>query len=267
MIYFAMGYWIIALALIVSASGAAVGLACIRQSTKSVTARFRFVWLFVAACSIGGVGVAMPIFVSMLGVGAHGSPVRYDSMLIAVFSALSGTTVLAALVIAGRTLNWVRLGIGAAVMGAGLGSMELVVLLAVHVQGEVERNVLSIIAVYAIALVLSVAVLWFSLTVRSSLLMLGGAALWALVVTGMHYTGLVGVSFDVDHAAPTPEGVDLFSFFVPFFIIGSLALAIPITAILVAPDRRESGAVPALSPVGDARERGAAADRIPEAVR
>lgn len=241
-----MGYWIMALALIVSMSGAAVGLACIRQSTKSVTARFRFVWLFVAAASIGGVGVAMPVFVSMLGVEAEGSQIRYDQTLTTVFSAMSGVTVMIALVIAGRTLNWVRLGLGAIVMGAGLGTMELLILSAIHVQGTVEHNPLSLVAVYAIAVLLSAGMLWFSLAVNSTLVLIGGATLYALVVTGMHYTGLAGLSFEIDPGAVAPSGVVLFTFFVPFFIIGSMALAIPITAILVAPDRRESTLTPSM---------------------
>ncbi|NNH70162.1 hypothetical protein HLB23_09865 [Nocardia uniformis] len=251
MIYFSMGYWIIALALIVSTAGAAVGLACIRQSTRSVTARFRFVWLFVAAASIGGVGVSMPVFVSMLGVEAEGSQIRYDETLTTVFSAASGITVMLALIIVGRTQNWVRLGLGALVMGAGIGSMELLILSAVHVQGTVQLNPLSIAAVYAIALLLSAALLWFSLRVNSTVVLMGGAMLYALVVTGMHYTGLLGLSFHIDAAASAPTGADLFTFFVPFFIIGSLALAIPITAILVAPDRRESQLASASSRSGE----------------
>lgn len=247
MIYFSMGYWILALAAIVSASGAAVGLACIRQSTKSVTARFRYVWLFVAASSIGGVGVAMPIFVLMLGVGAKGSLIRYDNASIIAFSTMSGLAVLAALIVVGRTLNRVRLALGTVIMAAGLGGIEVLMLSAMRVQGSVERNPLAFLAVFAIALLLSAATLWFTLTVKSQLVLVGGALLYALAVIGMNYSGLAGLSFTVDPEAAAPPGIDLFTWFVPTFIVGTLALAIPITAILVAPDRREANLVPAMS--------------------
>ncbi|MFI6868284.1 hypothetical protein [Nocardia sp. NPDC050406] len=264
MIYFSMGYWVLALAAIVSASGAAVGLACIRQSTKSVTARFRYVWLFVAGCSIGGVGVAMPIFVLLLGVGAKGSQIRYDNTSIILFSTLSGMTVLAALIVVGRTLNTVRLAVGTAIMATGLGSIEVLMLAAMRVQGSVNHNPLAYIAVYAIAILVSAATLWFSLTVRSQFLLAGGAMLYALAVIGMTYSGLAGLSFDIDPAAAAPPGVDLFTWFVPTFIIGTLSLAVPITAILVAPDRREANLVPAMSQPGSAPRTPTPAERHPE---
>jgi hypothetical protein len=41
----------------------------------------------------------------------------------------------------------------------------------------------------------------------------------------------------------TPDGLTLFEFVFPMFVIGSLALTVPITAVLIAPDRRETAAV------------------------
>ncbi|MVU82943.1 hypothetical protein GPX89_37615 [Nocardia sp. ET3-3] len=247
MIYFSMGYWVIALALIVSFAGAACGLACIRQSTKSVTQRFRLVWQFVAAVSIGGVGVAMPIFVSMLGFDVKGSPLRYDSVGITLFSVLSAVAVILAMLINGRQLVWWRLLVGAGVMAFGIGDVHQLLLNAIRVQGSVEQSLVSIVAVYVIAFVLSALTLWFSLWVGSVPMVLLGAAVYAVLVTGMHYAGLTGLQVHIDPSQPTPHGNVLFTFFVPFFIIGTLSLAIPITAILVAPDRREArSAAPAV---------------------
>ncbi|MEV6767551.1 hypothetical protein AB0N05_02860 [Nocardia sp. NPDC051030] len=247
MIYFSMGYWVIGLALIVSASGAACGLACIRQSTKSVTARFRLVWVFVAAASIGGVGVAMPVFISMLGFEAKNGQLHYDTTMTTLFSALSGLTVMAALLIAGSKVNWIRLAVGALVMAGGIGSVHLLLLAGIRVQGSTDRSAVSIVAVYVIALVLSALTLWFSLTARSVPVLLAGSIAYAVMVVGMHYAGLTGVEVHLDPSAPTAKGQMLFDFFVPFFVIGSLSLAIPITAILVAPDRREARMAPAIT--------------------
>ncbi|MTE15550.1 MHYT domain-containing protein [Nocardia aurantiaca] len=242
MIYFSMGYWVLALALIVSFAGAACGLACIRQSTKSVTQRFRLVWLVVAAVSIGGVGVAMPIFVSMLGFDVRGSQLRYDNLSITLFSVLSAATVLVALLVSGKKVVWWRLLVAAAVMAFGFGDVHQLLLGAIRIQGSVERSLVSTVAVYVIAFVLSALTLWFSLWVASVPMVLFGALLYAIMVTGMHYAGLTGLQVHVDPAATAPHGNILFNFFVPFFIIGTLSLAIPITAILVAPDRREGRA-------------------------
>ncbi|WP_297613412.1 hypothetical protein [Nocardia sp.] len=244
MIYFSMGYWVIGLALIVSVAGASCGLACIRQSTKSVTLRFRLLWLFVAASSIGGVGMAMPVFVSMLGFSVKGSQVRYDSLLTTLFSALSGLTVFAGLVIAGKVLNWWRLTAASLVTAGGLGSVHLLLLSAVRVQGTTDRSLVSVVAVYVIAALLSALLLWFSLWAKSVPVLMAGSLAYAILVTGMHYAGLTGLQVHVDPTASLPKGDDLFNFFVPFFIIGSLSLAVPITAILVAPDRREARQAP-----------------------
>ncbi|MEU1428312.1 hypothetical protein ABZ412_14675 [Nocardia sp. NPDC005746] len=242
MIYFSMGYWVLALAVIVSFAGAACGLACIRQSTKSVTQKFRIVWLFVAAVSIGGVGVAMPVFVSMLGFDVRGTQLRYDNLSITLFSVLSAITVFLALLITGKTLVWWRLLVAAAVMAFGIGDVHQLLLGAIRIQGTADPGLVSTVAVYAIAFVLAALTLWFSLWVGSVPMVLAGAVVYAVLVTSMHYAGLTGLQVHVDPNAPAPQGNVLFTFFVPFFIIGTLSLAIPITAILVAPDRREARA-------------------------
>ncbi|MFC9996099.1 hypothetical protein [Nocardia sp. NPDC127526] len=240
MIYFSMGYWVIGLALIVSALGAACGLACIRQSTKSVTARFRVVWLFVASGSIGGVGTGLATFVSLLGFEVKGSQLRYDPASISVAAGLAALTTFIALLMVGKRLHWARLVAGSVIMAAGLGIVQLMVLSAVRVQGTTEHNSVSMIAVFVLALVISALTLWFSLTVTSVPVLLTGSLIYGILVTGMHYAGLTGLDAHIDQSAPLPKGADLFDFFVPFFVIGSLSLAIPITAILVAPDRREA---------------------------
>ena len=48
---------------------------------------------------------------------------------------------------------------------------------------------------------------------------------------------MAAVRVTVDHAAPVPGGPEVFSFLFPVFVIGLLALAVPITAVMLAPDR------------------------------
>ncbi|MFF0489856.1 hypothetical protein ACFYTQ_12640 [Nocardia sp. NPDC004068] len=78
MSYFAMGLWVQVLSLGVSAAGALVGLACVRQSMMSVTAKFRLVWLTAAAVSIGAVGTWLAVYVTMLGVDVSRGVIRYS---------------------------------------------------------------------------------------------------------------------------------------------------------------------------------------------
>jgi hypothetical protein len=60
---------------------------------------------------------------------------------------------------------------------------------------------------------------------------------------------MAAVRVTVDHNAPVPGGPEVFSFLFPVFVIGLLALAIPITAVMLAPDRVETESQSAARPV------------------
>jgi len=76
-----------------------------------------------------------------------------------------------------------------------------------------------------------------------------------VAVVGMHYTGMAAVRVTVDHGAPVPGGLEVFSFLFPVFVIGLLALAVPITAVMLASDRGVAESRPALSPVASSAGR------------
>ncbi|WP_338767981.1 MHYT domain-containing protein [Nocardia vulneris] len=238
MSYFTMGYWIIGLSVAVSMVGALIGFACIRQSTMSATAQFRAVWQVSAAISIGGIGAWLPVFVSMLGVAVPGSLIRYDVTRVAGAALAAVLAVWAALVLLGRTTAVPRLILAGVVMGGGLGLMHYLALDAVRIQGSTSLDPLLIGGAVAIAIVVCLATLWFVGSPRSMPALAGAALLFAAGVAAMHYTDLAGLQANPSSGRSAPSGEDLFGFFVPVFVIGMLSLAIPISAILVAPDRR-----------------------------
>lgn len=49
----------------------------------------------------------------------------------------------------------------------------------------------------------------------------------------MHYTGMAAVSVTVDQGFASPDGVEVFSFLFPVFVMGLLGLAVPITVRLI----------------------------------
>jgi hypothetical protein len=59
----------------------------------------------------------------------------------------------------------------------------------------------------------------------------------------------------VDRAAPVPGGPEVFSFLFPVFVIGLLALAVPITAVMLASDRVSAESRPAPRPVASSAGR------------
>ncbi|WP_019932785.1 MHYT domain-containing protein [Nocardia sp. BMG111209] len=237
MTYFTMGYWVLGLAIVVSLAGAVVGFACVRQSTMSVTAHFRMVWLVAGSVSIGGVGIWLAVYVNMLGMGAPTGVVRYDLTRTVGSAILAIVSILAGLLLAGREVRSGKLITASVVTGVGIGVTHYLALGAIRVQGSVQVSVAATIEVLVAAIVIAVGVLWVSLRIYSIGLLTAAAAVVALAVTGMHYLGMFGVGVHVDKATAPPTGEDLFTLFVPVFVLGTLSLAVPITAVLVAPDR------------------------------
>ncbi|MEV5651236.1 hypothetical protein AB0L57_23555 [Nocardia sp. NPDC052254] len=235
--YFTMGYWVLGLAIGIAAVGALVGLACIRQSTMSVTAKFRMVWLTAASVSIGGVSTWLAVYVTLLGVGVSTGEIRYDLTRMVVSAVITVVAVLAGLLIAGQAGSLPRIIGGGVVMGLGIGVMHMLAMGAVRVQGSAEVNVWLSVSAGALAILTSIGLLWATTHIRAILILAGVAVLYALAITGVHYLGQAGLHVRPDAAAGMPDGDDLFALFVPVFVTGTLSLAVPITAVLVAPDR------------------------------
>lgn len=232
-----MGLWVQVLSLGVSAAGALVGLACVRQSMMSVTAKFRLVWLTAAAVSIGAVGTWLAVYVTMLGVDVSRGVIRYSVGHMIIAAVLAVVSVLGGLLIVGREPALPRLAAGSAVAGLGLGLMHLLGMNAIRVQGSVSLNPFGAFGATVLAVAAAALVLFTTTRPHSMLVLVGVATSFAIAVCGLHYLGLAGVRVRLDPAAPPPPGDDLFTLFVPVFVLGTLSLAIPITAVLVAPDR------------------------------
>ncbi|MBF6330579.1 MHYT domain-containing protein [Nocardia transvalensis] len=255
MSYFTMGVWVLGLSLGLSLAGAVVGLACIRQSALSITARFRLVWLTAAAVSIGAVGTWLAVYVSMLGVGVSRGDIRYDVGRMGLAAVLSVVSVLGGLLVVGRAPTPQRLAGGSTVMGLGLGLMHFLGMGAIRVQGSVVLHPLSAIAATLLAIGVS-ALLLITTTRHRPLITLAGVGLiFAIALTALHYLGLAGVQVRLDPAARQPTGDDLFTLFVPVFVLGTLSLAVPITAVLVAPDRSRSPRTATTEPQPATRQR------------
>ncbi|WP_280510352.1 MHYT domain-containing protein [Nocardia farcinica] len=255
MSYFSMGYWVLGLAAVVSMVGALVGLVCVRQSTESVTAKFRLVWLAAAAVSIGGIGTWLAIFVSMLGVApGDGGQIRYEVARLVVAGVIAVSSTLAALLVLGGRPLVPRLAGAGLIMGVGMSAMVFVAMAGIHVQGVVRTAWWSITVAAVLAIGTATATLWFLLQRRPVSVLVAAAVLYAVGMLGMHYVRLAGVSVELEPGSVPPPGEDLFAFLVPMFVLGMLSLAVPITAVLVTPDRR---AQPAAAPATRAVPSGA----------
>lgn len=232
--HFAMGSWLLFFAYLVSVVGCVIGLACTLQTRRGDGTR-RLGWLAAAAVSIGGVGIWMMHFIAMLGFDTPGTPVRYDIARTAISAVLSIAAVFLGLVVFGvraRFAPW-RLMLGGLIMGLAVNLMHYTGMWAVRVQGTITYNPGLVLLSIVIAIVAATAALWFTVLFDGVWLRIVAGAIMGIAVTGMHYTGMAAVRISVDIAAPAPEGVEVFTFLFPVFVLAVVALAVPIYAVLM----------------------------------
>lgn len=252
--HFDMGLWLLFLAYGVSVVGSVVGLACARRGAAAATARDRLRWLAMAAIAIGGVAIWLMHFIAMLGFAIPNSVVRYHLGWTVASAALSISAVFIGLITIGRTVKVWRLIVAGVITGCAVALMHYTGMWAVRIQGTMTYDKSLVALSIVIAVVAATAALWFTLVLESPILRFGAGLVMGAAVVGMHYTGMAAVRVAVDHSAPLPGGPEVFSFLFPVFVIALLALAIPITAVMLAPDRAaakaETDALPEVSPAG-----------------
>jgi NO-binding membrane sensor protein with MHYT domain len=239
---FALGYWMIALSLGISVLGAVVGLACIVHGARSV--QFRLVWLVSAAISLGGVGAWLSTSVAMLGLKVPGSAMRYDPGRLISALVVCIAAIFAALLIIGRTPRPTLLLPGGLVLGLGIGVTHYLGIGSLEIQGSVGVTTWLAAVSVVIGVITATATLWLFQTMRFPLARAATVLLFGVGVSATYYTALAALHFDVDRTAKVPGGVELFDFVFPMFVIGLLALTVPISAVLIAPDRRELAGPP-----------------------
>lgn len=235
--HFGMGFWLLFLAYIVSVSGSVVGLACTRCSASAADGRERIRWLAMASIAIGGFAIWLMHFIAMLGFAIPGSVVRYSLGWTIASAVLSISAVFVGLITIGRTVHLPRLVAGGVITGFAVAGMHYTGMWALQFQGEISYDTTLVALSIVIAVVAATAALWFTLVLKSPMLRFVGGLVMGVAVVGMHYTGMAAVHVTVDEAAPVPGGLEVFSFLFPVFVIGLLALVVPITAVMLAPDR------------------------------
>ena len=239
--HLSLGPWIPVLAFTVAVVGSMVGLSCTRQASMATTTAAQRRWLAYAALSIGGVAIWMMHFVAMLGMAVPGSLVRYDVAWTVASAALSIGATYFALLIVGQRVRPVRLAVGGLVMGLAVNVMHYAGMNAVRIQGDVDYDLGLVLASVLIAVTAATVALWFTLVLHSLRLRFLGALVMGVAVAGMHFTGMAAVSVELMTGAPTPEGMQVFTFLLPVLVFGLLALIGPITAVMMASGRDAAG--------------------------
>ncbi|MFI5714207.1 hypothetical protein [Nocardia sp. NPDC051750] len=246
---FTMGYWLTLLTALFSAVGMFVGLACAINGRRSI--RFRPIWIAASAASIGGVGVWLASTVSLLGVSIPGTVLRYDISDLTLSLVFAVSAVFVGLLLAGREFDVKRMATAAVALGVGFGIMLWLQLTSVDVQGSVSVTVWLYLAALAIAVVASSLCVFLFQRFRFPAARVGSILMFAAGVAAFYFTGITSLEFRPDTEAQPAEGMELFGYAFPMLVIGLLALAVPITAVLVAPERRDEQPAPKRSAAPD----------------
>ena len=226
------------LAYAISCTGAATGLACTSRA-RAASGGTRAAWLVFGAIALGGTGIWVMHFVAMLGFSASGVTIRYNIPETLLSAAI-------AIVVVGAGLFITELGkrklpamlIGGALAGAGVAAMHYMGMEAMEMSAEVVYNPVYVIASIVIAVVAATAALWCTVHIRGTLATIVATLVMGLAVTGMHYTGMAGVSV-INPINNVPAGASTMQLLVPLVMAVSVVTFLLILGIGLWPTEDE----------------------------
>ena len=183
--------------------GSFLGLLCTGRARAARSKGRRSRWLIIAAFAIGGAAIWLMHFTAMLGFDVPSSPVRYDVGLTMVSLALAVAFVGIGLLIVGhgrRSLP--KTATAGAITGSGVLAMHYSGMRAMHLPGEIHYRPTLVAASAVIAVVAATVALWFAQSVKGWAPITAAAAVMAVAVCGMHYTGMAAMQVEL---APLEE--------------------------------------------------------------
>lgn len=188
------GYLTLPIGFLVSMTGSALGLLVTRHARRQSEARRRVLWLCLAAFAIGGTGIWVMHFVAMLGFDIAGAELLYSPVL-TVLSALIAVVVVACglLVMGAGRYSAPKLLVAGLFTGLGVAAMHYTGMAAVSTDVDLRNETSYVIAATVIAIAAATVALWLAWRLERTSSMWLAAAVMALAVNLMHYTGMMGV--------------------------------------------------------------------------
>jgi NO-binding membrane sensor protein with MHYT domain len=201
--------------------GSFLGLLCTGRARAARTRGRRSRWLIIAAFSIGGAAIWLMHFTAMLGFDVPASPVRYDVAFTMISLVLAVLTVGAGLMVVGHGRRSLRKTVVAGVLtGLGVLAMHYSGMAGMHVSGTLHYKPVLVVASGLIAVVAATVALWFTQSVKGWAPITGAAAVMAIAVCGMHYTGMAAMSVELNPVfQPVVSGIRPLLMIVPITVV------------------------------------------------
>src|SRR2546430_7565517 len=212
--------------------GAVLALACTARARATTRTSRRARWLITAAFALGG-GIWLMHFMAMLGFDIPASPVRYDAAttLVSAILAVGVAGCGLGLVGTGRRTAW-KVVLGGIFTGNGVAAMHYTGMAAMRIEGAVRYDLHIVGASVLIAVVAAIVALWLSVTVRGRGPIIISAAIMALAVCGMHYTGMAALRVDVYTDGSPVAGIDPITLVLPIVVTATAAVVALVFAAL-----------------------------------
>ncbi|WP_045742357.1 MULTISPECIES: MHYT domain-containing protein [Actinoplanes] len=218
--HFAYGAFNPVAAYLLAFLGSLLGLLCTGRAREARSRGRRNRWLVIAAFAIGGGGIWLMHFSAMLGFEVPDSPVRYDLPLTLISLVLSVLTVGIGLLVVGHGERSTTKTLAAGLLtGGGVIAMHYTGMEGMRLPGTVHYSPVLVVASALIAVAASTVALWCATSVSGWLRVTAAAAVMAVAVCGMHYTGMAAMSIELDPASPAVGGIRPFTMIVPITLI------------------------------------------------
>lgn len=241
--HFSYGVITPVLAYSLSVLGCLLGLSCTARARSVPTTARRLWFLLLAAWAIGGTGIWVMHFIAMMGFGVTGTEIRYDVPITAASAVIAVTVVAVGLFVVGLGRRHpAKILIGGLFTGVGVASMHYTGMAAMRLDGTLAYERQLVIASVAIAVVAATVALWFTVTVRRPMAIIGSAMLMGAAVAGMHYTGMAAIRVHLHGAGEPVTGSPVIALLVPIVLLVILVVVGLVYAVLTAPTAEDRAA-------------------------
>ncbi|GAA1681015.1 MHYT domain-containing protein [Glycomyces endophyticus] len=237
--HFAHGYTTLLVAFVVSMTGSALGLLLAKHARRHDRPGPRIRWLVMAAFAIGGTGIWVMHFVAMLGFTVRDAELRYDPGTTALSALIAVAVVACGLFVIGLG-RYSRLKLAAAglLTGLGVAAMHYTGMAAVSSDVELEFGLGYVVASVVIAIGAATTALWLSWRLERASSMWLAAAVMAVAVNLMHYTGMLGVSAGAA-ATDDPHGAAAADLVFPMATVTAIVLLVLVFTVVMVPTDEE----------------------------
>ncbi|MGY1495419.1 MHYT domain-containing protein [Streptomyces sp. QTS52] len=215
---FSYGFVTPVAAYIMACLGSALGLRCVVRTLLNQDS-WKPGWLALGAAAIG-CGIWTMHFIAMIGFQVEETAVRYDIGLTVTSLAVAIVVVgIGVFVVGYRGATPAALSAAGIVTGLGVAAMHYLGMAALHLNGTIHYDAVTVGLSLVIAIVAATAALWAAVSIRGFLTSLGASLVMGVAVSGMHYTGMAAVSVHLhETSANTWAGDSPTSLLLPMLI-------------------------------------------------